>query len=210
RVVAAVGADHRHPRSRRVVVTERLRQLTLPEHVHLRAAPAAWKGNAEDACAPHRFDQVGRQASIASDVVGGCFDRRAQHAGVGEDGFTVDDGRGVGRHGCLRERRAALIDATPSARSWPLVSRPSRTMRALGPLSFRLRERISMRAAQGSRSPESWFTNESTLFPMPNLSPVVRQSFPGTSSFVHEVLNLLLAVARQLPSTPMPLVAALA
>ena len=47
-------------------------------------------------------------------------------------------------------------------------------------------------------------------FSIPLASPVVRQSFPDASSFAHAVLNLLLALARQLPSTPMPLVAALA
>ena len=70
--------------------------------------------------------------------------------------------------------------------------------------------RFRPRTAQGARSPLSWFTNETTLFPMLETSPVVRQSLPGASSFVHELLNLMPAVARQLPSTPTPLVTAFA
>ena len=103
-VVAAVGADHRHPRRRRIVVGEELHQLALLQNVHLWSAPGAWKRNAEDACAPHRFDQVGRQAPVASDVVGGRFDRRTQRAGAREDGFAIDDGRRAGRHESLRVR----------------------------------------------------------------------------------------------------------
>ena len=139
RVVAAVGADHRHPRRRRVVVGEDLHQLALLQDVHLGTAPLAGKGDAEDAGAPHRLDQVGRQAPVARDVVGGRFDRGAERAGVGEDGFTVEDGRGVGRHAYLRERLARR-------RQQPAAS--SRARRAPAPMTSTPRSRAASASAR--------------------------------------------------------------
>jgi hypothetical protein len=98
RVVAAVRADHRHPRRRRVVVAEDLHQLALAEDVHLGPAPIARERDPEDAGMPHGLDQRVGKAPRARDLVGGRFDDGPEGAGVREDRGGVEDGGGRGGH----------------------------------------------------------------------------------------------------------------
>ena len=90
RVVAAVGADHRHPCRRGVVVAEDLHELALLQDVHLRSAPGCVERRCGKFPPAASTDQIVRQSAVASDGVGGRLDRRAQGAGVGDDGITVE------------------------------------------------------------------------------------------------------------------------
>ena len=64
-VVPAVGADHRDPRGRRVVVRERLDHLHLVEDRHLGSAPRRRERDAEHARVPQRLDDADRGGSAA-------------------------------------------------------------------------------------------------------------------------------------------------